>query len=150
MPKFEKEENIAADLMEFSWMDKIKFDSNDGIIFLSAGVFYWLETEDMKSLISEMARRFPKGRLTFDNESPAIMKKGNKVMKKKGIEVEMKFILNDPDDIMGWSDCIKEIRTIYDFSSILPDRRRIPFYAKLLFKYMEKKKGVYQTIIDFK
>lgn len=63
-PAGERELNISSDLNDYSWMDKI--DGVGGAIFFAAGVFHYLTFNQAKALATELARRFPGGRLVFD------------------------------------------------------------------------------------
>lgn len=64
MPAGEREENIACDINDTKWFDKI--DSSEGAVFFASGVFYYFLTEQVKSLIRAMASAFCGGRLVFD------------------------------------------------------------------------------------
>ena len=74
-PAGERECNIASNLNDFSWMDLI--DGSGGAVFFAAGVFCYLTCDQAKALASELARRFPGGRLVFD----AMGKLGKKLMR---------------------------------------------------------------------
>ena len=74
-PAGERECNIASNLNDFSWMDLI--DGSGGGVFFAAGVFCYLTCDQAKALASELARRFPGGRLVFD----AMGKLGKKLMR---------------------------------------------------------------------
>lgn len=74
-PAGERELNIASDLNDFSWMSMI--GSSDGAVFFAAGVFCYLTFDQAKALASELARRFPGGRLVFDTMG----KLGKKLMR---------------------------------------------------------------------
>ena len=63
LPAGEREENVACDLNDFSWMDRI--DARGGAVFFAAGVFYYFRTEQVRALVGAMAA-FPGGRLVFD------------------------------------------------------------------------------------
>lgn len=63
-PAGERELNISSNLNDFAWMDKI--DGSGGAIFFAAGVFHYLTFDQAKALATELARRFPGGRLVFD------------------------------------------------------------------------------------
>lgn len=65
IPAGDREQNIAADLNDFSWFDEIH--SSGGAVFFAAGVFYYFQTEKAKKLMTAMAERFPGGRLVFDS-----------------------------------------------------------------------------------
>ncbi len=72
LPGTERIRNVAADLNDLSWFDKI--DAKDGVCFLAAGVFYYFRTEQIKKLINAMALRFPGGKLVFDSANRRAVK----------------------------------------------------------------------------
>ncbi len=80
LPDGERVKNVAADLNDFSWFDKI--DAENGVCFLAAGVFYYFKTGDIKKLFTAMAKRFPGGRLVFD----AAGKRAVKIMLKTWVK----------------------------------------------------------------
>ena len=72
LPESERDRNIAADLNDLAWLDRI--DAGNGVCFLAAGVFYYFKTEQIKRLFSAMAKRFPGGRLVFDTANRRAVK----------------------------------------------------------------------------
>lgn len=64
LPESGRVKNIAADLNDHSWFDKI--DAENGVCFLAAGVFYYFKKTDIKKLFIAMAKRFTGGKLVFD------------------------------------------------------------------------------------
>lgn len=80
IPLGEREENVACDLNDYAWMDKI--DGKKGVLFFAAGVFHYFKTEQVKKIVLEMAKRFPGGRLVFDT----VGKFGLKLMLKKTLK----------------------------------------------------------------
>lgn len=64
LPAGEREKNIACDLNDTAWFEKI--DASDGAVFYAAGVFYYFLAEQVKALIKSMADAFPDGKLVFD------------------------------------------------------------------------------------
>lgn len=103
LPAGEREENIACDLNDERWMDRI--DGTKGAVFFAAGVFYYLKTRDVKTLLSKMARRFPGGVLAFDTCN----RRGAHVMirtwlREVGIRnVGAFFSLEDEKELLPWS-----------------------------------------------
>ncbi len=99
----EREENLACDLNDFSWMDRI--DASGGAVFYATGVFYYFKTEDVKALFCKMAERFPGAVLVFD----ACNRRGAKMMmktwlKEAGItDVGAFFSLEDERELETWS-----------------------------------------------
>ena len=65
MPAGKREHNIACDLNDYSWFDKI--DGSQGAIFLAAGVFYYLTTDQVRALLCAMAEHFFGGVIAFDS-----------------------------------------------------------------------------------
>ena len=104
LPSDEREINLAFDLNDLSWMDKI--DGRDGAVFFAAGVFYYFRTAEVKKLFQAMAQRFPKGVLAFDTCN----KRGAKLMRKTWLkeagitDVSAFFSLEDEKELLGWSD----------------------------------------------
>lgn len=80
LPDGGRVKNVAADLNDFSWFDKI--DAENGVCFLAAGVFYYFKTGDIQKLFTAMAKRFPGGRLVFD----AAGKRAVKIMLKTWVK----------------------------------------------------------------
>ncbi len=81
LPAGEREENVACDLNDTSWFEKI--DASGGAVFFVSGVFYYFFTEQVKTLVCEMAKTFPGGKLVFD----AANKKAGKLLRKTWLKV---------------------------------------------------------------
>ena len=64
LPAGEREENISCDLNDTAWISKI--DASGGAVFFAAGVFYYFLTEQVRTLVQDMADAFPGGLLVFD------------------------------------------------------------------------------------
>ena len=128
LPAGEREQNIACDLNDYSWMDLI--DPTDGVIFFAAGVFYYFRTEDVKKLFLAMADRFPGAELVFDicnGRGAKLMRKT--WLKEAGItDVGAYFSLEDPKELSLWSGSFRQVvsrsymrgyRDIYNDVSLL-------------------------------
>ena len=107
IPAGDREENIACDLNDFSWMDKI--NGKEGAIFYAAGVFHYFTEKQIKDMVIAMANKFPNGRLVFD----AVGKFGrDKLMKGTLKSMGMNdvyglFCVDDISELEGWSNKIK-------------------------------------------
>ena len=104
LPAGEREQNLACDLNEVSWMDQI--DASNGAVFFAAGVFYYFKTEEVRKLFSAMAERFPGAVLAFDTCNELGAKLMRKTwLKEAGItDVGAYFSLEDESALRGWSD----------------------------------------------
>jgi O-methyltransferase involved in polyketide biosynthesis len=108
IPNSEREIGIAKSFFDTSWFDDVAFNEGDGIIFISAGVFYYFREEELKTVVAEMARRFPGGELYFDAESKSAVAKSNSVVKKTGNKnALMYFYVNDVKSLESWSPLIR-------------------------------------------
>ena len=108
LPAGEREENIACDLNDHAWMEKI--DASGGAVFFAAGVFYYFLTPQVKALVCAMAEAFPGGKLVFD----AANRKAVKLMLKTWLkDAEIKdvgayFAVTDARrELSAWSDRLR-------------------------------------------
>ncbi|MBR6410219.1 MAG: class I SAM-dependent methyltransferase [Clostridia bacterium] len=103
LPGNERIRNIAADLNDVSWFDRI--DAEGGACFLAAGVFYYFKSTEIRSLLPAMAKRFPGGRLVFDSANRRAVKIMLKTwVKEAGItSIADYFSVNSLEkDILPW------------------------------------------------
>ncbi|UTC65901.1 MULTISPECIES: class I SAM-dependent methyltransferase [unclassified Treponema] len=107
VPARERETNISCDLKNYSWMDKI--DGSEGVILFAAGVFHYFKREDVKTLILELAKRYPRGVLVFDTVGKFGLKMMlSQTLKNMGIsDVSAFFSINNPAQQLNWSDKIR-------------------------------------------
>lgn len=103
----ERERNIACDLKDYSWIDEV--DGSNGAIFFAAGVFHYFKRNEVKSLVLELLKRYPKGCLVFDSVGKLALKlMMSKVLKNMGIsDVEGLFYVSNPISELNWSDKIR-------------------------------------------
>ena len=109
LPAGEREENIACDLNDFAWMERI--DASGGAVFFASGVFYYFKTAEVKKLFDAMAKRFPGAVLAFDscNERGAKMMRKT-WLKEAGItDVSAFFSLKDETELKSWSSSFASV-----------------------------------------
>ncbi len=138
----EDEKNIASDLNDYSWFDKVYFDQKKGIILFGSGLFYYFKKEDVKKLVVYLAEKFPGGKIVFD----ATNAKGLKKMLKTWLEpnqmgeVGLYFSVDDEKEILNWSDKIASVSSKGYIGGYMPLNKKYGFFANILFKYIDKKK----------
>ena len=108
IPAGEREENIACDLNDFTWMDRI--DAFHGAVLYAAGVFHYFTTEQIRKMVLAMADHFPDGRLVFDTVGKFgrdVLMKGT--LKNMGMTDNLSdyFYVKDEKDLEGWSPKVK-------------------------------------------
>ena len=123
LPAGEREENIACDLNDHAWMDRIP--AENGAVFFAAGVFYYFRTGEVKAIVQELGRRFPGSVLVFDSCNQRGAKMMTKTwLKEAGIsDVKALFSLENETELKSWSPDIRSVtsrsymrgyRDIYD------------------------------------
>ena len=105
LPAGEREENIACDLNDTSWFEKI--DSCGGVVFFASGVFYYFLKEQVKALVCKTAERFPGGKMVFDGANKTAVKMIAKTWLKtaKIKDVNAYFAVSKAkEELTPWSD----------------------------------------------
>lgn len=108
LPPEDREENIACNLNDVEWFDKI--DNSNGVIFFASGVFYYFLNEEVKNLIVNMSKVFIDGALVFDAANKTAVKMISKTWLKtvKIKDVGAYFaVSNAKKEISLWSNNIE-------------------------------------------
>lgn len=138
LPAGEREENIACDLCDFGWMDRI--DAANGAVFFASGVFYYLRTQDVQKLLCAMAARFPGAVLVFD----ACNKRGAKMMhstwlKEAGItDVDAFFSLEDERELTAWSDRFASVTARSYMRGYRDIYKNVGLFHKLMIRFCDR------------
>ncbi len=133
-----REKNIACDLRDYSWMAEV--DGSNGIIFFAAGVFHYFKKNEVKSLVSELSKRYSGGCLVFDSVGKLGLKlMMSKTLKNMGIsDVEGLFYANNPKKELDWSNKIKVTSKDYMLGYYDMKSPGIRFSHRLLAKIGDK------------
>ena len=137
LPAGDRETNIACDLNDLSWMDKI--DAPDGTVFFAAGVFYYFRTADVKKLFQAMAEHFPGGVLAFDSCN----ERGAKLMRKTWLkeagitDVGAFFSLEDESELAGWSGHFASVTARSYMRGYRDIYRNVGAFHKLMIRFCD-------------
>ena len=137
LPAGEREENLACDLNDFAWMDRI--DAADGAVFFAAGVFYYFKTEEVKRLFSAMAERFPGAVLAFDSCN----ERGAKLMRKTWLkeagitDVNAYFSLEDEAELRGWSEDFDSVNAKSYMRGYRDIYKDVSLFHKLMIRFCD-------------
>ena len=106
LPPEDREENIACNLNDVEWFDKI--DNSNGVIFFASGVFYYFLNEEVKSLIIKMANYFNDSVLVFDAAGKMTVKLISIWLNSLKVkEVGTYFSVSNLKEISSWSNNIE-------------------------------------------
>ncbi len=91
--------SLPNSIFDYSWMNKINYEKENGILFISGGLFYYFEERNVLELIMKMAANFKGGELIFDNFSGLGNIILNRKLRKTG--VKYKFSMGNPKKQLG-------------------------------------------------
>ncbi len=148
--KCEREINIACDLKDYSWMDKV--DGTNGVILFAAGVFHYFKRDEVKKLALELSKRYSGGCLVFDSVGKFGLKlMMSKVLKNMGIrDIEGLFYINDPIQELNWSENIKVTSNGYMLGYYDMKSPNIRFSHRLLARICDNIMKMSINRMDFK
>ena len=150
LPAIDRETNLACDLNDFGWMEKI--DASDGAVLFAAGVFYYFKTEDVRRLFDTMARRFLGGALAFD----ACNQRGARLMRKTWLkeagitDVDAFFSLEDEGELRGWSDRFAAVTAKSYMRGYRDIYRDVSLFHKLMIRFCDSLVNMKIVKISFK
>ncbi len=137
LPAGERETNLAYDLNDLSWMDRI--EAGDGAVFFAAGVFYYFRTEEVKRLFSAMAERFPGAVLAFDSCN----RRGAKLMRKTWLkeagitDVDAFFSLEEESELAGGSRHFASVTARSYMRGYRDIYRNVGLFHKLMIRFCD-------------
>lgn len=107
IPIIDREKNIACDLRDLSWVDKL--DSSEGIILFAAGVFHYLKKQEVKNIVVYILEKHSKAEIVFDTVGKIGLKfMMSKILRNMDIEeVNGYFSVENPKVELNWRNDIK-------------------------------------------
>lgn len=145
----DREKNIACNLKDYSWMDKI--DTSKGLILFAAGVFHYFKMDEVKELVLELAKRYTGGCLVFDSVGKLGLKlMMSRTLKNMGIkDVDGFFYINNQEKDLNWSEIIKVTSKGYMLGYYDMKSLNIHFIHRLLAKICDNVMKMYINKMDF-
>jgi O-methyltransferase involved in polyketide biosynthesis len=141
---------LPLSVFDLSWFSKIKFNSEDGILFIATDVFYYFKENEVKSLFCAMAEHFPNGKLVFDAESKSMVKASNRSVRKSGNKgAQMYFYVNKPDKIKKWSNKI-EVDDVLPVFYTIPRDKKWKFSTRIFMMICDITKMMKCVVLQFK
>lgn len=142
LPETEREKNVAGDLNDISWFDRIDYNPQEGAVFFASGVFYYFKTDEVRRLLCKMSEHFAGGKLAFD----ATNAKGLKSMLKTWLEpsemsnIGVYFSLEDETELTGWSDKFSSVVRKGYLTGYRPLDKRYGTIINMVFRHLDKTK----------
>ncbi len=149
MEPAEREVDLPYSVTDHRWFDAV--DASRGLIAVAAGVFYYIEVDEIRGLVRTMGDRCRGGRLCYDAESPMMTAGSERSIRRNGTPgARMPFRVKDPFEVRSWSERIRDVRVEFDFLSYLGERAaRLPVPLRAAFTGMRLLKGMYEVVVTF-
>ena len=150
LPAREREQNLACDLNDYTWMEHI--DTTNGAVFFAAGVFYYFKTGDLKRLFSAMAEHFPGAVLAFDSCN----ERGAKLMRKTWLkeagitDVSAFFSLEDEAELREWSVRFTSVTAKSYMRGYRDVYKNVGLFHKLMIRFCDSLVRMKIVKIEFK
>jgi O-methyltransferase involved in polyketide biosynthesis len=115
---------IAKSVFDYSWFEDIRFDVNDGILFVAGGVFFYYTENEVRELFIALAENFTAGELYFDGQTKTALKVSNRMVRKTGNKgAIMYFYINNPKVFTSWSPLLHLKSAEPYFKHVIMDKR---------------------------
>ena len=134
----ERRRFISSSFLDSYWLNNLSIDDN--VLFVSAGVFYYFEEEQIKSFLKRIVQMFPGSEIIFDAASPFGVKMANKMVLKKGGMDERSFLkwgIKNAKDLESWDERIIVLSAKPFFKNI-QTRVKLKSRIQLFFSDMTK------------
>lgn len=132
IPDSERNQSIAKSFFDTTWFEDVHFTPEEGIMFVSGGVFFYFREEELREVVAAMARRFPGGELYFDAESKQAVDKSNRMVQKTGNQgAPMYFYVNDAAALNSWAPEINLVSCL-DYFAGIPRSRQWSWRSRLM------------------
>jgi len=104
--------NVAKSILDLSWIDDIKAQ-HESCLFFAGGLFMYFTEAQVNSIITTMAKNFPKSQLIFDSISSKGLYYANKMLVDSHMpNAVMHWGMDDALDLETWSGHIKVLNKI--------------------------------------
>jgi len=129
---------IVSSFLDEDWLKKLVV--SDNILFVSAGVFYYFEEDQVRSFLHRISDLFPGCEMVFDATTPTGIKMANKmVIKNAGLDESsyLQWGLKKASDLQKWNNQIKIIKQQSLFKNLrttLQFQTRMILFVSDLFK----------------
>ena len=110
IPTGKLEKNVVCDITDHRWFDEVPYKSEDGVIFLAAGVLHYLTCNAVQELVAAMAERFPGGWFIFDFVSEKGLSSGNTQVGMTGNATKLTFSMENAEaELLSMSNRLDKI-----------------------------------------
>jgi len=123
----ERRATLAASVLDPDWMASVR-QSPGPYIFVAETVLVYLQEQEVKTALAQIAQNFPSLNIAFDTLSRRAVEGGNKDHARQKLAARFAWACNDPKEIEGWNIGLHlvESRAIGDIPEPLGSRLSLP------------------------
>lgn len=127
---------VAASVFDANWLTEVGRFKPRPFLFVSEGVFPYLEKARLKALVLNLQSVFPDAELVFDAHTPWVMHVDNLHLFFSKVNVRMRFSLKHGREVETWGNNIRMLEEWFYFGTDEPRVRpyrwmyNIPFLRK--------------------
>ncbi len=101
LPAHARERFIAGDVLERSWMDKVRATEKP-ILFICEGLLMYLPGQGVHDLVVDLAYKFPGSEMVFDVMSPFSVKLHNQNAGLRAAHVRLNWGIRSDRELVAW------------------------------------------------
>ncbi len=145
----DRETNISKSIMDFSWMDSVKKDPGQAILFVCSDVTKYFTTKRLQSFLNALWEKFPGAEVVFDIKNSRGKKRYNRKNIMEGHKAPfLKVSIDNCIALMyGWN---VKYRVLYDAAILNKDDVTTMFSEDMAKKYKKAIKRKYDKIIQLR
>ena len=124
LPDTQRSKCISKSAFDYSWMDDIEYDSENGIFFIAGGFLYYFSEDKVASFFNKLAEKFPEGEIAFDYVSKLALRLMNPILKNAGINASFSSWIEKPEKtIPKWSNKLEVVEwfTMHERTQLDPN-----------------------------
>ena len=113
----ERDMDWAGDLLERDWMDRLEREyAGHQFLFISEGVLMYFTENDVRTLLSDIADRFPGSHIAFDTAGTRAARVINKKSAVKELKATLSWAYDADGSLDAWHPGLRRLERAYYFN----------------------------------
>lgn len=117
LPQLSNEHPIAASVLETAWMDRISEEQpGASFLFVAEGLMMYFTEEESRSLVNNLADRFPGAEIYLERMSNFAVRNQSKHKSISQVVAQVRWGVDSPEEVCRWREgimCIADYRYLH-------------------------------------
>jgi O-methyltransferase involved in polyketide biosynthesis len=131
VPESERDQYVAASVLDPDWMDQVIRPEGSAILFVAEAVLPYLEQAQVKATVAALQDRYPGAELVTDVCSPFALRTDNLQLLVAGSSARMHWSVRDPLELESWSPGIRLVESFSYFDDPEPRMGLPPWFGRV-------------------